>query len=257
MRSSVLLLLMTKYAAASCGIVLPASRSGHVLVLKAVYLNGAGPFRMLVDTGNASSLLSPAATLRLGLASMAAVEQPTPAGVRHVPVALLREVRVGGVATADVEVMLAAPRMRGVDGALGQSWLVRHDYTLDFAAGRVILDGDAPADGVHLPLRSDDGVPQTVVEVDGRRRTVALDSAAPALVLFNTAGLTPTARMETNSGAVGATLGRARLSFAGAPTRQVPAILTTATGSGLALLGLCLFRAVHVSNREGWVALAP
>ena len=48
-------------------IALKADRVAHVLVLKDVYLNGQGPFRMMIDTGAASCLVRPAIARRLGL----------------------------------------------------------------------------------------------------------------------------------------------------------------------------------------------
>jgi hypothetical protein len=173
-----------------------------------------------------------------------------------VPVAWIQEVRAGAALDRDVEMMIAEPRLPGIEGVLGQSWLVRHDYTVDLRHRRVVLDGAPPDTGRSLPLRSIDGVPAIVAEVDGRRREVVLDSGAPALVLFESAPL-HTVRLETNAGAVGAELGRSLVSLGGLAVRSMRSVRVNAPGSRTDLLPLCEFDAVHVSNREGFVVVAP
>lgn len=254
MRFTVLLIMLTNGVASGSEITLPASRRAHVLILHEVYLNGAGPFRMMVDTGNSSSLVRPALAQKLAIRPTGTVEQVTPVGTRRLPVALLREVRAGAAVDFDIEVMIGEPKL-AVDGVLGQSWLVRHDYTIDFHHKRLVLDGAGPEGGIRLPLRSTDGVPQVAGEIDGSRREMVLDSGSPSLVLFGAKRLPLTESLAGHTGSAAAAVGSATVSFPGTTSRRVPAIRVDAPGNSPALLGLSAFASVHVSNREGFVVL--
>src|SRR5207253_11275876 len=87
------------------------------------------------------------------------LEQVTAAGVRRLPAALLDEVRAGNVIDKTVEIMIADSPVPGVDGVLGQTWLLRHDYLLDYRNHRQVLDGAPPAGGGRADVRSGDGRP--------------------------------------------------------------------------------------------------
>ena len=163
---------------------LNTSVAGHSLVLNEVFLNGAGPFRMLIDTGNASSIVRPQIARRLNLKPAYSVDRASVAGVRRVPVAILDEVRAGSVSDRSVEAIIGDVFQSGVDGVLGQSWLVRHDYLLDYRNRRIGLDGPAPASGISVPLLSEDGRPVVVASVEGNPRELVVDSGASAVVLY-------------------------------------------------------------------------
>ena len=166
------------------GVLLKTSIVGHSVVINDVFLNGAGPFRMLIDTGNASSIVRPELARRLNLKPTYAVDHASVAGVRRVPVAILDEVRAGSVADRSVEAMIGEVFQPGVDGVLGQSWLVRHDYLLDYKSRRFVLDGSPADTGIRAPLRSGDGRPAVVASVNGRERELVVDSGASALVIY-------------------------------------------------------------------------
>jgi predicted aspartyl protease len=87
---------------------------------------------MLIDPGNASSTVRPEIARRLNLKAAYAVDQASVGGVRRVAVAILDEVRAGSVSDRSVEAMIGDVFQADVDGVLGQSWLVRHDYLLDY-----------------------------------------------------------------------------------------------------------------------------
>lgn len=252
MLSGCLTILVTSLFAANAETVLTTSRLQHLLVLNEVYLNGSGPFRMMIDTGNASSSLSPAAAERLGLRPAYQVEQVTATGSRLTPAVIVQEVQVGGVVDTGVEVMISASRMREVDGVLGQSWLSRHDYLLDYRGKRMVLDGLAPAGGMRRTMRQVDGRPAIETLVDRRRSELVLDSGAPAVVLFEQAAIKNTAMMFTNNGSATVENGWARIDG-----RQMKAVRVNATEPQIGLLGLSAFRAVYVSNRDGFAMLVP
>ena len=96
MRFALLLFLAAADATGGDGIPLATSTAGDGLIVDRVYLNGTGPFRMLVDTGNATSIVRPEVAWRLGLKPRYLVEQDSVAGTRRAPAAILDEVRAGG-----------------------------------------------------------------------------------------------------------------------------------------------------------------
>src|SRR3981081_3677827 len=123
MKQIILSLVASSALFAAQGTVLRACRNGAVLILQEVYVNGDGPFRMMIDTGNASSLVRPSLARKLRLRPTGRLEPGTAAADRRVPAAWLDEIRVGNVIDKTVEVMIAEVQFPEVDGVLGQSWL--------------------------------------------------------------------------------------------------------------------------------------
>ncbi len=255
MRFALLLFLAAADATGGAGIPLATSTAGDGLIVDGVYLNGTGPFRMLVDTGNATSIVRPEVARRLGLKPRYLVEQDSVAGTRRAPAAILDEVRAGGATDRWVEAIIGDVCQRGVDGVLGQSWLVRHDYLLDYRNRRLMLDGAASATGIRVPLRSADGRPVVVAAIDGRLQEMVVDSGAPAVVLYEKPGAGGGVATElfANGGRTRALRGTVRLSLADEPGRAVEAVRVDVNGLGPGLLPAAAFASVFVSNREGFV----
>jgi hypothetical protein len=152
-----------------------------------------------------------------------------------------------------VEFVIAGGLPSGVDGILGQSWLLSHDYLLDYRNRKLVLEGDPPATGLRLGLRSIEGRPAIPAVVDGHTTELVLDSGADMLVLSG-APFLPSATLFTSNGAVAASLGKARVALASEPARLMAAARVDGPLSG-ALMPLHLFAAVYVSNRNGFVVL--
>jgi predicted aspartyl protease len=257
MKRAYLIFLFGASLPAAQEIVVRAERMAHLLVLPEVYVNGAGPFRMMIDTGNASSLIRPSLARKLGVRPAGSLEHATASGCRLVPAALLDEVRIGNVIEKMVEVMIADVQLSGVDGVLGQSWLIRHDYLLDYQNHRLVLDGPQPSEGVRAHLRSSDGRPAILTEVDGRREELIVDSGAQLLVLFERSPRASQALLLTNSHAVQAGTGSVKVAIGESYRRSMPAARVNASVAGSGLLPAGIFRSVYVSNREGAVVLIP
>jgi predicted aspartyl protease len=237
----------------ACLLFLPAlAAAGQSLVLHDVYLNGAGPYRMLIDTGNASSIVRPEVARRLNLKTAFTVDHATVAGVRKVPVAILDEVRAGAASDQAVEAMICDVFQAGVDGVLGESWLVRHDYLLDYRHRRIELDGAPARSGVRVPLMSEDGRPVVAASIDGKPRELVVDSGASAVVLYGRAAAL-TSRVDANGGSAAAQTCRVRMSLGGGNDRLLEAVRVEARGLGAGLLPASAFTTVYVSNREGFV----
>jgi len=254
MRSAYLFLMLSSGLMAETPVVLKVARVGHVLVLKDVFLNRTGPFRMMIDTGNASSLISRKTARRLGVRPVYAVEQVTTGGIQHLPVAVLDEVTTGAMTEREVEAMVGEVRLEGVDGVLGQSWLVRHDYLLDYRNRRVVIDGAPPTGGLRLAMRSVDGLPMVNAQVDGRPLELILDSGAPVLVLSECAGPVPQqATLLTNGASVGAGEVSAKIALPGDREREVRAVCVKSSLPAPGLLPASAFSEIFVSNRAGFV----
>jgi predicted aspartyl protease len=233
---------------------LPLSRQGQMLILTDVYLNHRGPFRMLIDTGSASSAIPRALAQRLGLTPQYAVEQETPAGRTLVGATLLDEVKAGSVSKNRVEFMFIKEAIAGVDGILGQSWLADQDYLLDYRGRRLVFDPDPPLTGVKLPLRVAEGRPAVTARVGGRDMELVLDSGADTLALF---GASPVDLGRTIFTANGSTaVGVGMISVAFGPERARAMGCVHVRGNDRAgLLPLAAFSAVYVSNRDGTAIL--
>ena len=255
MRTAGLGILMSVMSFATAETVLPVGRISHLVILNKVYLNGEGPFRMLIDTGNTSSAVRPAVARRLGLRAAYAVEVQSTAGASAAAVAILDEVRVGGLLDRSVEVIITDLRLRGVDGVLGQSWLAGHDYLLDYRHGRFVMDAPAPGQGLRTPLRSGDGRPEISAELDGRRQDLVVDSGASTLVVFGSATPVTSTVLVTNTGSVPAATSNAEIAI-GQYRRRLAAVVVDAPAQP-ALLPASAFHAVYISNRHGIVILAP
>jgi predicted aspartyl protease len=237
------------------GVLLRASLAGHALILNEVFLNGSGPYRMLIDTGNASSIVRPEIARRLNLKAAYAIDQASVGGVRRIAVAILEEVRADSVSDRSVEAMIGDVFQAGVDGVLGQSWLVRHDYQLDYQNRRIAIDVPANGFGVRLPLRSADGRPVVVVSIDGRERELVVDSGSSTVVLYEVPALdgAQTTRLDANGGAAAAQKCTVRFSLPGTHDRLMDAVRIDVHGLGPGLLPTRAFASVFVSNREGFV----
>jgi len=249
------LVAMTTFATPET--VLRVDRVADLLILNQVYLNDQGPFRMMIDTGNSSSAVPQAVANRLGLRPTYAVQAETTAGAKTVAAAILDKVRIGSLCDSDVEVMIMDLKVPGVDGVLGQSWLSRHDYALDYRRRQLVVDfAAAPAEGVRAPLGAADGRPQVSAEVNGRRQELVVDSGTSALVLFGQMSSTRTQRLVTNVGSVDVGSSRARVTIGGSYNQRLTAVEVNSSPQP-GLLPAAAFKSVYISNRDGFVVFVP
>jgi predicted aspartyl protease len=210
---------------------------------------------MMIDTGNASSLIRPQVAEKIGTAAAYSVDQVTSAGVRRVPVTVMDKLTAGTVSDRQIEAMVGAVAMEGVDGVLGQSWLVRHDYLLDYKNRRLVLDGPAPEGTVRTNLRSVQGRPSVEALVDGVAQDLVVDSGADMLVLFERKVRGAGATLMANGQSGGAELGSARVALGDSREQRMDAARVSSTQLSGGLLPANAFRAVYVSNRAGFVEL--
>jgi len=256
MRTAFLLALLWANFSARSETTLQPDRIADFLVLNQVYLNERGPYRMMIDTGASASIVRPAVAARLALRPAYAVEMETSAGVKRVRAAILDTVRAGPVEDKGIEVMITDLNFPGADGVLGQSWLVHHDYMLDYRKTRLVLDGAAPSAGIRTRLESADGRPRVSAEVNGLHQELVVDSGASILVLFGQMSSVRQARLVTNLGPVEAGTGSAQVTIGGSFHRRVKMAEVDASPQP-GLLPAAAFKSVYISNRDGVVIFVP
>jgi hypothetical protein len=211
---------------------------------------------MAIDTGNASSLIRPEVARRLQARAVYAVEQVTAAGVRRLPVVLLDRVTTGALTERAVEAMIGDVQLGAVDGVLGQSWLARHDYLLNYRKNFLALDEDPSNRSLTIALQSADGRPSFFAKVDGRYAELILDSGTSTVVLFD---CTPRPRLKatllTNGGSTDGGETTTRIALPGAGEWKMHAVCARSTEHMPGLLPASAFSAVFVSNRDGYIRL--
>ena len=100
----------------------------------AVWINGAGPFRFLVDTGAERSLMAAEIAQQLALpVGRDVFVQGIVQGHRGTMVGIAG-LRMGSLVSSDLEVPVLPRAMLGVDGYLGLDVLDRHRVIFDFGA---------------------------------------------------------------------------------------------------------------------------
>ena len=234
------------------------------LTASQVYINGQGPYRFLVDTGAQSSAVTERLARTLGITPQYRVQQVTSAGSRLAGAAIVDRIAFSHAAVTEAEVLIGGmAAVSGVDGILGQSFLSRINYVLDYRSRQLVVEPDASAfvgDFVSFDVLN--GRPAIEAEIGGRRRTVILDSGAPALVLF---GETPLAArfasgfVQTNTGSAQANLGPEKVRIVDGRTRLVRAVYLPRPGPDSRASGLLppsIFQWVYVDNTERFVVFS-
>jgi len=162
-------------------------------VAVAAMVNGAGPFRFLVDTGSSHTAVGDALVSRLGLQAVAKAEIMSAAGHSTRPVVRLGRTAVGAAARKDLlaSVLPSAElgRLGGeVDGVLGQDFLGDFDYTLDYLHGRLTwtADGETSEPAARLALSPEGGRFVATLPQGTGREVVRLvpDTGSATLVIF-------------------------------------------------------------------------
>jgi len=230
------------------------------LVTVDVRINGRGPFRFAVDTGAESCSALPAVWQTAGLTAAYRVELVSSAGgAELVPATKVVRLEAGGAAAEGVEVLmhdLSAVRAIAPDvvGVLGQSFLGRFEFVLDYAEGSLRIG--TRLEGPRLPLVQREHRMLIRARAGRRELKLVLDSGASNLVLHGPGGDTA-ALLTGNTGSRAVRRGRTReLTVGGVVLRDVetawvPEKMEAADG----LLPASLFPKVYVNWPEGYAVL--
>lgn len=150
-----------------------------------VFINGAGPYHFLVDTGAERTLMAAeiAAQLALPQGRKVIIEGIT----RNEPAMLvgLRSLRMGTLVCPDLEVPVLPRAMLNVDGYLGLDVLDRHRVILDFRAGTITV---AQPQGFFSALwqHADEAVVRTLGSSGRLRATDCLVNGVRAAAFIDT-----------------------------------------------------------------------
>ena len=168
----------------------------HGGIVVDVAFNGAGPYRVLLDTGANHSSISQNVVLAIGAPAIARGVVSSPAGDREYPIVRVERLAVGPIAVGATPTALPASDLLvagAIDGVLGQDVLAGLRYTIDYRRRHIVWQDDASMPGMlqsatELPLTFRDGLP--IVELPQGASTLNLvaDSGAGGLLLFESQG---------------------------------------------------------------------
>lgn len=253
----------------------PAAAQGAKVTLRQgfpfvdVMVNGQGPFHMLLDTGANASLLTPKAAQAAGLVFDHRVILTTLAGEKIVPGASGNTIEVAGEEEDGLQILaLDLPEVRqldhNADGVLGQSFLARNPYLLDydrklFWMGRRATELASALPNAVTATQSRGRVVLPVsLDPDGRVWQLALDSGSTNLIVDCSVrcprawGVERNGRVVTHAGERAVRRGTLRMVALGGSTMPTTdAVLldgVAATGWGEGLLPTRWFSAFYVSQ---------
>jgi predicted aspartyl protease len=253
----------------------PVSLSSAGAIRVPVEIDGRGPFQFLLDTGSTHTAVGSELAERLSLPVVARTRVLTPAGTETALVVRVERVVIGSASVSGLTpsvVSLAELRRiePGIDGVIGQDFLLAFDFTVDYRRKR--LRWTAALDGVQqrLPLVRSGG--RALVQLaDGRSGAPVLmvpDTGSGGLVLFERDGRTAltledadatvaVSGLSSSLAARGALL--RELKVGGVTLRDQPAVVIPRSGSraveGDGLLPLHTFASVSFSNSEGYLVV--
>ncbi len=259
-------------------------RSGHVTVR--VTAGGVGPFRFLVDTGSSASSVFEHLANRLQLVAAWRTEVVAAVGTELRGVAPLGPLRVGQVEVPDIHATLLTHQERrnvglDVDGILGQDFLARFHYTIDYRKGRLIWE-DAPERGDTRPEDTPLASTRVRLIASGGRSVIELpqgiagepplrfvpDTGASTLVVFERSSALPVAIIADHRSAEAASLLATRktkmmrlleLKVGDLTLRNQPAVILTRSIDEFdvdGLLPLHMFSRVSFRHRDGVLILS-
>lgn len=238
---------------------------GYV-VLDQVSINGAGPYRFLVDTGTQSTALKSKIARAMKLVPTYRVTLETATGSQVVPATQVRQITVGPFKAEDIEVLwydVHDVLDDHIDGILGQNFLSRFDFLLDFKHCELTIGPPSGlADRVHgekVYFQNDEG--RMIIPVRfshrGRPSDFILDSGASVLVLPpELAGgfeAESSAHLLTNIGEEAVRRGIVRRLFIGGSVfKNVPTVIQKT-----ALLPAKFFDSIYVNSGSRYVVINP
>ncbi|MGH8202425.1 MAG: retroviral-like aspartic protease family protein [Steroidobacteraceae bacterium] len=137
--------------------------SGRIVV--AVFIDGKGPFRFLVDTGADSSMISRALVNELGLSSNDTSDEQVQGttGIEQLPCVTIADLRIGSIVKHNVHMPVSpSPVMIGLGGILGMAGFGPVRVMVNFRSNRVEID------------RSSDRLVQGYLGIQARRTSGGL-----------------------------------------------------------------------------------
>ncbi|MGH8150183.1 MAG: retropepsin-like aspartic protease [Steroidobacteraceae bacterium] len=165
--------------------VAPTLRDRIGRIWAPVYLDGKGPFRMVLDTGATESAVTAEVAQALGIP----LDQSAPVllhgvtGTVTVPTIRVQSLRVGDLQRDDVRLPIVPDALGGADGVLGTEGLLDKRIYIDFRDDRITItrshERRAPFGYVTIPLRIEQRhLLTTDAHVAGIRVTAIIDTGS-------------------------------------------------------------------------------
>jgi len=254
-------------------------RDGYLMVVEA-RVNGAGPFRFLVDTGTTRTVIDPALANQLQVPTVGEVNVTTVLHYRQDKLVRLQDVQLGEASVSDLGAMvdkltrqkMLAPGIRGV---LGEDFLSRFDLLIDYKQ-RTMQFGEPPPSGERCRFEATgqyQGAPTTnrllmdveFMEVSGSKVQLQLDTGARTPELFPVSHDShPTqpwgSSMATSSAANDVIVHSnitLRIGATKIPGQDVVQSRRAVAFDAAGLLPAAIFQRIYISHSGGFVVLNP
>ena len=229
-------------------------------VVDGIFLNGQGPFRFLLDTGAQTNQVQASIAAKLGLTPMFRTNLISAVGGNLVVGGHIAAVSLGPATGSNQEFLFTSldfvhTLSAEIQGVLGQEFLSRFDYLLDFANRRLVFGAAAPDTGSRVRFEAIDGRP--AIETSAGK--LVLDYGTDTTILFRASSSAPDARIVTASGPGSvSTIQCLRLRIAGREYRSAKAAsIPRGSLDEDGVLPASLFHAVFVSNSGKYAILDP
>jgi predicted aspartyl protease len=125
-------------------LVIPTTHDGIGRIVAQVQINGAGPFRFVVDTGATHSAVSKALAQKLKLANEKAgapsVLLSGVTGSAHVAIVRIESLNVGHLSLGPLDVPVIDAVLADADGVLGADAMVDSRLTIEFKKDRIMIE---------------------------------------------------------------------------------------------------------------------
>ena len=250
------------------------------LILVQTTVNGAGPFRFLLDTGSTHTVIDPGLAQQLQTPVIGETSLVTVSDVHKDRLVRLDKVRVGNSEDSELgaiidkldEVKLRTPGIRGV---LGEDFLSQFDILIDYRARTLRFDGDAPAGErcrietagryQDMPTTNRLLIKAEVMDVSRGELQLQLDTGAKLPELFpvrhGTFAAQPWAgSMAFSSGPNGTSTHSHTTIRVGTTLVRDLDLVQSRRGVAFDALGLlpaAIFRSIYISHSGGFVILNP
>jgi predicted aspartyl protease len=152
-----------------------------------VYLNGKGPFRLVLDTGASHSAVIAEVAADLGLASGGAMRLHGVTGSATVPFVTVNTFVVGDMEEQSKWLPIVPDALGGADGVLGMESLAGKRIAIDFMNDKIAITHShgtrAPMGYVTIPLvRSANGLLMATAYMGSIRINAVIDTGGQATV---------------------------------------------------------------------------
>jgi hypothetical protein len=227
-------------------------------VVDGVYVNGHGPYRLLVDTGSNINLIETGLARKIGMNATFQVNLASSSGKIALGGSDGNEIELDSAKAGGQKILFSGleaihNRVPDVQGVLGQWFLIRFDYVLDLRGKRIEF-GVPQQSGTRAPYKMVNARPVVATSLGD----LALDSGSAGLILFGVQpGNDPSFRAELRTLAGSQQVGRAFKTLVIANRKfweGEAAVLPNRPEPGVdGLLPLALFKSIYFCNSEGYV----